>query len=178
MPTIRERADDLFRDARDDMGDEILKLEARFAADGMLQSGGAIRSLVRVWRERTARALDDALQSASLKVTSRRREWSNAMDQVEQALLLHLDAAPSVLGKSLGKMSKDGLTLAEPLFRDATRAHLKTLKAYRDKWTAPPAKGWHERRPVFYAIALLVIGAMVSLAFSAAGPHLFGTSGS
>lgn len=35
------------------------------------------------------------------------------------------------------------------------------LKAFQDGWTAPIPKSWQERHPVIYALALLVIGAIV-----------------
>jgi hypothetical protein len=37
----------------------------------------------------------------------------------------------------------------------------RELKAFQDGWTAPIPKSWQERHPVIYALALLVIGAIV-----------------
>ena len=174
------RAVDLFTSAANRTLNDCRAILAEQSANGALRSGNTAKRAVDAFAVRTSEALDQILDEVARRVEHRGRRWRKEMGEVRRALNEHLASAPEVLetafkaaGADQGSKNDALMSLLE---RDAAELR-KRHAAFRDGWTAPLGKRWQERHPVWYALALVIFGAVVGqvappvakIAFVAAG---------
>ncbi len=85
---------------------------------------------------------------------------------IEEALNTHISAAPNYMQKVSqvvdGRASGSSVSRAVKERLNSVGERLRgRLAEFRGGWTAPVAKPWKDRRPLLYAILLLLIGAIV-----------------
>lgn len=164
----RERAWTAFERAVARMQGEFDPMLPEFAAKGRLGSGATIKAAIRVFEQRSAEALDGTLAEAAKLIEHRGRKWAAAMAGIVDALDQHLARAGDALKYPLQAGNRDGSEAAalradELVSEAGTRLNTR-LSDFRDGWTAPTPKLWKDRHPVWYALFLLVIGAVVGAA--------------
>ena len=163
METVRDRSARLFAEAAAVEAERINAMLAEHSKFGRLRSGVTIQRAVAIVGEATNDALMTALNGIAKRAESRGRLWRSMIGEVEIELSAHLDAAPTRIHKML-QMIPDGERLAEPLFQTIKQDMSNRVIEYREGWVAPMGRGWHERHPIVYAIALVILGAIVGQA--------------
>lgn len=160
METVRDRSARLFAEAAAVEGEKINAMLAEHSKCGRLRSGVTIQRAVAIVGEATNDALGTALDGIAKRTEARGRLWRSMIGEVEVELGAHLDAAPTRIHKTL-QMVPDGERLAEPLFQTVKQDMSNRVAEYREGWVAPTGRGWHERHPIAYAIALVILGGIV-----------------
>lgn len=87
------------------------------------------------------------------------------MVKVEAALEAHVADAAGYLKPSfkLAGAGDNAAGRSANALLDKCRADLRReLEAYKKGWTAPKPKRWDELNPTAYAIALLIVGALIT----------------
>lgn len=172
MKSLTDRAEAVFRQARQQIGEDCARLHAEKAAKGALGSGGTARQAVRIFGSRTSEALQQVLSEVGQRIEHRGRAWREAMATVEQALSAQIAAAPDLMAKSFKLARLDGESAkaaAAALIEGEAGGLREELAAFEEGWTAPVPKKWSERRPLLYALLLLLAGAAISSLLWAVG---------
>ena len=158
------RAVEVFTDAANLILADCKEAAAEHAAQGLLASGATAKRAIQAFETRSTHALRQVLGEVAVRIDHRGRAWQREMGAVEKALEEHIESAPDLL--------KDSFRLARlsaPSERDAVskliRCSATTLRkefvAFRDGWTAPRARPWRERQAEWYAISLILVGAII-----------------
>jgi hypothetical protein len=140
---------------------------SKFAAKGRSGSGATIRAAVQIFEERTSGALDTVLAEAAKLIEHRGKAWTAAMAGIGDALQQHLSRAREVVsgpirvGNRGGSPDDAASQATDGLISDARERLTERLADFRDGWTAPVPKHWKDRHPFWYAVGLLVIGAII-----------------
>lgn len=144
---------------------------ASHAAKGLLASGATIRAAVRATSEVTHDAVSKALAGIE-SVTEHAGNKRNAMlAELTDALAAHHEAIEASAGAALAKIGLgNDVRHAARLFAAERERHVELITDFREGWTAPSGKPWHERRPIL-AGALL---AAIAFAVGWAGKSLIG----
>src|SRR5205085_9524582 len=172
MKSLSDRAEAVFRQARQQIGEDCARLHADNAAKGNLGSGATARQAVRIFGSRSGEALQQVLSEVALRIEHRGREWREAMATVSQALSTQIAAAPDLMAKSfqLARLNGESAKAAAAALIETEAEDLREkLAAFEEGWTAPVPKKWSERRPLLYALLLLLAGAAISSIFWAVG---------
>jgi hypothetical protein len=138
-------------------------LVAQNAAKGALQSGATLKASMRIIEERSTDALDQALSEASKLIEHRGRKWRRAIAGIRDGLDAHDADRTMLMQKPLNLADRAG----SPSARNAVDREMgaitsrlrQRLADYSEGWTAPLPKPWKDRRPLIYAILLLLLGA-------------------
>lgn len=149
-------------------------MHADHAARGLLASGNTIKRAVAIYQERTEASIDLCTDAITRRLESRGRGWKKAMQQVREALLSHQQQALDLLEPSYMLATlpdKDGARLIRPLLDRADLELRERVDAFEEGWTSPRGKKWIERHPALYAVAFLVLGALISAAVPWAIKH-------
>jgi hypothetical protein len=164
MDDVATRAKSVFAQARARIGDDCDQMHATHAAKGLLGSGATVKLAVRAFHARSSEALKQLLEEIAKRVEHRGRAWAKAMSAVSLGLDEQIALAPEILAKSF-KLARVSGTATEQatagLISKAGQDLHAQLAEFRDGWTAPKAKRWQERHPVFYALFLLVAGSII-----------------
>jgi gas vesicle protein len=162
---IAGRANELFSLARSGTGTDIRRIFADHSAKGLLGSGATLKLAVAAYGQRTSAALKQVLDEVSNRINHRGRAWRKAMETIAGALEDHLKTGMETIEPALkmaGAPEGSSARRAVAEMLATVSGDLRSeLKAFQDGWTAPIPKSWQERHPVIYALALLVIGAIV-----------------
>ena len=135
------------------------------AAKGRLQSGATVIAAIGIYEEHSKEALAQVLAETAKLIEYRGRKWSTAMEGISEALEAHIQLAPEILKNPLriaNRQEHQSITDAfnERLGACAGRLRNQLLE-FRDGWTSPIPKHWKDRNPIWYAVGLLVLGAVV-----------------
>jgi len=129
----------------------------------------AVIPLAECYLDETQRALDACFTAFPNRVQSRGRAWDSGTAQIEAALKRHLELGPELLAAEMQtrnpSWSADAPILREH-FDPKAQELLESAREFREGWTAPPGKHWHERHPMWWAAILLVLGAIAGAAAS------------
>jgi hypothetical protein len=150
------------------MQSAINAMLADHTATGRLQSGATIKAAIRIYEDHTGKILCEILNEVAKVVEGRGREWRRALDGVSVALDGQIDKARELLVSPLrlaDRLKTPSLQSAvDSRLGDAATRLRAQLADFRDGWTAPMPKPWKDRRPLAYAVLLLVIGALIGVA--------------
>lgn len=94
------------------------------------------------------------------------------MATVSHALSTPIAAAPDLMAKSfqVARLNGEGAKAAAPALIELEAESLREkLAEFEEGWTAPVPKKWSERRPLLYALLLLLAGGAVSSFLCAVG---------
>ena len=172
MKDLTDRADTVFRRARAQIAEDCARLHADMAAKGALGSGATARQAVRIFGCRSGEALQQVLDEVVQRIEHRGRAWHQAVTTVERALSAQIAAAPDMMAKSfkVARLDSDSAKAAAAALIEAESEGLREqLAAFAAGWASPPSKKWSERRPLLYALLLLVAGAVITSIFWALG---------
>lgn len=164
------RAVDVFTEAANKTLADCKAVMAEGSANGSLRSGDTAKSAVAAFEQRSEEALKQILAELANRVEHRGRQWRRDMADVGRALEYHLELAPEICSKAFdaAALSQSGRDAAGKLIGWAGDRLRKELAAFRDGWTSPQSKPWRERHAAWYAIGLLILGAIVGQVFGVA----------
>lgn len=135
------------------------------SARGQLQSGATIKEALRFFEEQSSRVLARTLNEAGKLVEHRGLKWRAAMDGIEEALTAHLENAHAYLQPTINLADRHTTSSVSSAVDERlanTGARLRAqLEEFREGWTAPVPKMWKDRHPFWYALMLIVIGALI-----------------
>jgi hypothetical protein len=165
------RTSQAFVRSRERINDDLNAIFARHAKEGLLQSGTTIKRGCSAFEDRTREALRAVHGEFSANIKSRGREWDRAMTAIGEALDTQISDAAEILSKAIkvaagtvgpGSAPTEGpaVKATYALIASAASRLREEHNAFRDGWTSEPGKEWHQRHPIAYAIALLVLGAI------------------
>ena len=172
MGNIQARAEALFNRARSRLPTLLAEMHAEHSKLGRLQSGLTVRRSIEIFEQASKSALEDIEIQVAGSVQSRGRRWKAAFAGIEGALFSHLQTAPELLRASIQMGTKDGIEIALPLLDESKARLLEQLHEFRDGWTAPSGRPWRERHAFWYAVLLLLVGALLTSLATLAGTIL------
>lgn len=169
------RAVDVFTDAANRIVADCKEIAADHSAIGLLASGNTAKRAVAAFESRSGEALRQVLGEVADKIENRGRHWRREMAEVEKALEEHIESAPELLEDSfrLARLSPSGREAALQLVSWSVQALRKDFAAYRDGWTSPRSRPWRERHAGWYALLLILAGAIVGQFAGLAGKQVF-----
>lgn len=131
---------------------------------GLLASGATAKRAVEAFEVRSNEALRQVLGEVANRIDHRGRPWRHAMAEVERALE-HIQSASELLEDSfrLARLSHpSGREAAAKLIDWSAQNLRKDFVAFRDGWTSPRSRPWRERNAAWYALLLILVGAIIS----------------
>lgn len=172
-----QRCADVLAGANQALRVELGDIVARHAAEGLLRSGATIRRAIVAFERHTLTAIEALEKEFALLIQSRGREWERAMNAIDAASRGQLRSAKHLLerpfrlakGKA-GDPAPPGGAIANAIddeLRGVAERLSKRHTAFREGWTAPPGKPWHERHPILYAAFAAIAGALLTAAVGA-----------
>lgn len=170
------RAVDVFTDAANLIVADCNAIAADHSAKGLLASGATAKRAVSAFETRSMEALTKVLSEVANRIDHRGRRWRREMAEVERALDEHIQSAPELLDHpfQLAKLSESGRQAALQLVDWSAHALRKEFGAFRDGWTSPRSRPWRERNAAWYALLLIIAGAIVGQAANWAGKQFVG----
>lgn len=161
---VESRARTLLARARDDFANDIRAIAADHAARGLLQSGATAKRAKAAYKDRSTSSLTQVLNEVARRINYRGSKWKAAITAIGIALESHIELADELLEQAFklaGCEDGDGRRAADALIAAVVADLRISLKEFDEGWTSPEPKGWQERHPIIYAIALLVIGVVI-----------------
>lgn len=140
----RGRANEIFAEARKQIQADYKAIKVKHTTN----SDAITSALASSFDEHSNQALQQILDETANRIDHRGCKWRSEMKVVEHALNEYITSAPNFL---LPLVLVDNLGANLP----------RQFSAFRDGWTSPRSRPWHERHAVLYAILLLVAGALV-----------------
>ncbi len=138
------------------------------SAKGRLQSGATIIAAISIFEECSHRALNQVLLEAAKLIEHRGRKWARAMAGISTALDQHMADAPEFLEPTIRLADQRNTAsiakAVEERLAEAGAQLRAQLQDFQQGWTAPVHKPWKERHPILYPIAMLILGALITLA--------------
>lgn len=151
-------ASDLFDRATHDSKAAMAGKQSQMIKAGADRGTQGAIALAKIYAQFGHDALIEALASLERKELARGKSWLTSISAIEAALNSYFDKGGDLVAS---KMSKD-LNSA----RAVAQRHLETERAillnhvshFRNGWASSPGKGWHERHPVYYGLAIVMLG--------------------
>lgn len=144
---------------------------ASHAAKGLLASGATIRAAVRATSEVTHDAVSKALSGIERVTEHAGNKRKVMLVELTDALAAHHEAIEARAGAALTKIGLgNDVRHAARLFALERARHVELITGFREGWTAPAGKPWHQRRPILAGTLLAVI----AFAIGWAGQSLIG----
>ena len=110
--------------------------------------------------------LNQILQEVGNKY-DKKSDRDKSLDILIQLLKIEFSSVPKDICEMSQMKVDQYLVAAEQEIASIKSVLEGRIVAFKGGWTSPKPQGWHNRHPIFYAIALLLIGAIFS---SLAGP--------
>ena len=121
--------------------------------------------VIRAVEDSTAAAVSECLADIGKATEHPGRQRKAMLAKLEAALAIHLDWAETQAIERFTKMGMDRvITHAQPLLAMARDRHFARIVDFREGWTAPPAKVWRERHPVYFGMGSALSGAILGIA--------------
>jgi hypothetical protein len=162
---FEKRSRDKFSSANQVLISQIDAMIADHSYKGVLKSGATVKKAVALFEASSSSALDEILQELSKLIEHRGRDWSRAGSGIRNALEDQIAGANEVLERPLTLADANSANAASQAVSEllsAVGARLRSqLDEFLEGWSAPVPKAWNERHPFAYAIALLLIGAII-----------------
>ena len=169
MESVREKADRVFAAAAAKIVQGQKAMHADHAAKHLLRSGNTIVEAVRIYEAETSTGIDECADALAQRLESRGGAWNKAMGDVRDALAAHTAKGVELISSSTGIAARgDPERLVTPLLEEANGRLEQRLRDFAEGWTSPKGRKWNDRHPVLYAIAMMVIGGIVTAAIGAA----------
>ncbi len=158
---LPERLEQVVAEAFAELGQRKRSLLASNSASGRLRSGATVAGLVEELRAVADAAADSGFAAITVVMGNEGPRRRRAMAETLEKLIA--DRTELELDAIRRDVERQGVNakLVDRFSPELRTALANKISAFADGWTAPAMKGWHERRPVRYAIVLLVVGAVV-----------------
>lgn len=156
------RFDRVFARAKDKLDQDLEALFANHAAKGCLRSGATIKASVAVLDETTAAAVKESLAGIAAVTAHSGRKRRRLLAKLDSCIDAHLNGSEDIVrtrieGIGLG----DDFRHARPLIDKAALNQHAMVSDFKEGWTAPISRGWNERHPVYFAILVATVGAVL-----------------
>ncbi len=178
---FEQRARDIFSRSNGQLENAIKSMLATHSAKGLLGSGATAKNAIALYESHSSDALNHIMHEQAKLITHRGRDWNSASAQIEVALEEQISASLQLLGgafKVAGIERKSGASREVERLLDEVAGRLRMqLSDFRDGWTAPVPENFSQRNPIFYAIILLALGALVGELFGVIGDKLVSPQG-
>lgn len=139
---------------------DLAKAQAEMTHSGQANNGRSAFPLCAIYFDHTRRTLQACTDGIATKFPNDGRARKGAVAELRPVLQVHLDRGVDTVCEYL---SGRGSTreIAARHFNERRGDAEADLEQFAQGWTAPIAKGWHERHPVWWALLLLVVGAAI-----------------
>jgi hypothetical protein len=165
MESVREKSDRVFAAAAAKIVQGQKEMHADHAAKHLLRSGNTIVEAVRIYEVETAMGIDACADAVAKRLEGRGRAWGKAMDDVRDALAAHTATGGKLVSSSTNIAARgDPDRILTPLLGEANGRLEQRLRDYAEGWTSPKGRKWNDRHPLLYAVAMMVIGSIVTAA--------------
>lgn len=163
MSSFRSRASDLFTRMEKTIESDLNNMFAEHSAHGRLGSGTTALRAIEIFKARMSEALLQLQSEIASQVEHRGRQWRKACADVSAAIDDAKVKTPDIFANALkhSRVTGSGKRVFDERLSEAFNELHTQLRDFADGWTAPNAKGWHERHPVLYALLMVLAGALL-----------------
>jgi len=154
---VEEWIGSIFEDARHRAKKDMARVAADLSLRNGLSNSRSTFAMADPYLSQGETALRRCLNGLPNRIETRGREWKAALETTDQALASYLDDGVDEVSSRLGNQFPD---VASRHIADVRERLELILSEFRSGWTAPRARGWHERNPKSWALLLLGLGAI------------------